>query len=135
VGMSWSEFENLAITAEGLKKDYEVPTNKIHAVYLNGDGKPEVKLHLENTNTNYRLGTVAHDNLSTMAGIPRQYYNRLLTDHPRELAGLLEMHLHKDEQPEARFVRTIGGKVRALLSTKYGVIDHIDVARMIGANL
>ncbi|CAO0820590.1 hypothetical protein DFAR_1720004 [Desulfarculales bacterium] len=132
-GMHFNEFMAVAERAEQLKRDYEVETSKVHAVYLDGGS---LGLHLERQNQTYRIGSVAHDNLSTLTGIPRQYYQKMLHHHPKELAGLIEMHLHNDEGiPEQRFVRTIGTKVRALLSTRYGVLDHIDVARMLGANL
>lgn len=125
--MQLADFLALAERAEAAKRDYEVETQRIHAVYHPDSG---MGLHLAPVNQTYRIGAVAHDQLATMAGIPRQYYQGLLASHPRHLAGLVEMHLHEDKQPEARFVRTIGGKVRALLSTRYGVLDHIDVARM-----
>jgi hypothetical protein len=131
-GMSFKEFMAVAERAEQLKHDYEVETSKIHAVYDGGS----LGLHLERQNATYRIGSVAHDNLSTLTGIPRQYYQRMLQAHPKELSDLIEMHLHNDEGvPAERFVRTIGTKVRALLSTRYGVLDHIDVARMLAQNL
>lgn len=137
-GMSWNQFMDVATKAETLKHDYEVRTGQIHAVYgdLNGQGDKTVGLHLENTNTNYRLGPVAHEQLATLTQIPRAYYDRMLKTHPSELANLIEMHMHQDEGiPPERFVRTIGHKVRALLSTRYGVLDHIDVAKMLDMHL
>lgn len=132
-GMSMGEFMAVARRAEELKKDYEVETSKIHAVYGEGYG---MGLHLERQNQTYRIGSVAHDNLSTLTGIPRAYYSKMLQSHPKELANLVEMHLHQDEGiPGDRFIRTIGTKVRALLSTRYGILDHIQVAEMLNANL
>jgi hypothetical protein len=133
-GLNFSEFMAVAEKAEGLKRDYECRTEGIHAIY--NAATVGLGLHLEAANQDFRLGPVAHDNLSTLAGIPRTYYQKMLQTHPKELAGLVEMHLHQDDGvPQERFVRTIGGKARALLSTKYGVLDHIDVAKMLDANL
>lgn len=125
-GLTWENFHELAVQAEAAKNDYEVYTDKIQAVphFQSGVG-------LRFNDQEWRLSDVAHEQLAGMVKIPRQYYWRMLHDHPGKLAELVDMHLRRDKVPAERFVRTIGNKVRALLSTRYGVLDHIDVARML----
>lgn len=125
-GLSWDRFYEIAAQAEAAKRDYEVDTNRIHAIphYQTGVG-------LRFDGQDYRLSDVGHEQLASLVKIPRNYYFRMRDNHPGELADLVEMHLRQDDLPKERFVRTIGNKVRALLSTRYGVLDHIEVARML----
>jgi hypothetical protein len=126
-GIQFDEFLAIAKHAETLKRDYEVHTDRLRAV---PGGPSGIGLNLGRGDT-YRLSAVAHDQLATLTGIPRNYYGKMLQTHPSTLASLVNTHLVEDELPRERFVRTIGGKVRALLSTRYGVLDHIDVANML----
>jgi hypothetical protein len=134
-GMSLAEFSQVAEQAERLKHDYAVSTADLHVGIQPDRG---MVLHIAGgVDKTCRLGEVAHEQLASLVRIPRDYYNRMLVRHPGELTDLVEMHLRKDEMPAERFIRTIdptnGGlpKVRALLSTKYGIIDHINVIKML----
>lgn len=67
----------------------------------------------------------AHGQMADRLGIPRRYYDRLRADAP----GLLDTNVRHwlIEKPERRMVRTLDGRVRAVLSDRYRRLDNYDL--------
>lgn len=106
-------------------KDYIAPQGKILAVVddktvvmdgLNGGGKP--------------ITGYAHRQLADHLSIPYNYYDRMLTKQPELLTRNINAWLH-DKPEELRRVRTLDGKVRAFLSSKYRALDNFDLATVV----
>ncbi len=106
-------------------KDYIAPQGKILAVVdnktvvldgLNGGGKPL---------TNY-----AHRQMADLLKIPANYYDRMAAEQPDLLAHNINTWLH-DKPAEMRMLRTLDGRVRAVLSNKYRALDNFDLATVV----
>jgi hypothetical protein len=93
---------------------------------------PVAKLKMDPSTGNLQVGDkalpvagIAHSQLATYTGIPRDYYDRMRTDRPELLAANVNAWLGqlaeraKAGKPERRMVRTLRGEVRALLSDGY----------------
>lgn len=115
-------------------KDFVVPTEKLsmdkdsNLVFANGDGKNK---QLEPT-------AYAHGQLASYTGVPKQYYDKLKAESPTLLSLNVNHGLEQQAQktsrngsPENRMVRTIGGKVRAVLSSSYRRLDSYDLAQTV----
>jgi hypothetical protein len=75
--------------------------------------------------TNY-----AHGQLSDVLRIPKGYYDRMRAEQPAILRDNLNGWLRADPQHK-RMLRTLDGKVRAVLSPKYRPLDNYDLANAI----
>jgi len=64
-----------------------------------------------------------HRQLAEKTGIPIRYYDRMREDAPPELVAA-NVNTWIDNR-EKRFIRTLDGNVRAILSDKYLVLDHL----------
>lgn len=73
------------------------------------------------------LNDVAHEQLSDYTGIPMQYYRRLRDRAPDLLAAEVNRWLVQDHHDETRMVRTLDGRLRALLSDKYRPLENEDL--------
>ena len=115
-------------------KDYVVPTEKIkmndhnEVVFANGNGKEH----------KFEPTGYAHGQIATYTGIPKQYYDKLLGQNPALLADNVNhglesqaVQMGRGGRPENRMVRTIGGKVRAVLSSSYRRLDSYDLAKTV----
>lgn len=72
----------------------------------------------------------AHGQLSDTLGIPKKYYDRMRDEQPGLLADNVNAWLHKDPS-KTRMVRTLDGRVRALLSSSYRPLDNADLANAV----
>lgn len=70
----------------------------------------------------FAVNETAHDQLGSLLGIPAKYYDRMREEAPELLATNVNSWLAKT--PERRMVRTLDGKVRAVLSDKYRPLDN-----------
>jgi hypothetical protein len=68
---------------------------------------------------------LAHQQIAEDLKIPRAYYDRLLVDDPE----LLTLNINRpfERQPMKRLIRTLDGKVRAVLSDRYRPLDCYDL--------
>lgn len=108
------------------KKDYIAPQGAIEAqvqadasialVGLNGAPKG--------------ISPYAHGQLADHLEIPKRYYDRMLATKPELLATNINEWLHHDPQ-NARLVRTLDGRVRAVLSSKFRPLDNFDLAQVV----
>lgn len=67
----------------------------------------------------------AHGQLATYTDIPRKYYERMRVEAPELLAENVNKWL--ETKQERRMIRTLDGKGRAMLSSRYRRLDHIDL--------
>ncbi len=76
----------------------------------------------------YGINSVAHEQLGTYTGIPRQYYETMRNSSPALLAHNVNHWLdgHGDDK---RLIRVAGDKVRAFLSNRYRPLDNYDLAQ------
>lgn len=77
----------------------------------------------------YPLTGFAHRQLATKLGIPWQYYERMLKDHPDLLVHNVQTWFY--EEPKKMLFRTAEDHVRAVLSDKYHTLDNYDLIQAI----
>lgn len=68
---------------------------------------------------------LAHGQVAAHAGIPKNYYDRMLNEAPALLAENVNTWFHKN--PAKRMVRTLDGDARAFLSDAYRPLDNFDL--------
>lgn len=73
------------------------------------------------------LQPLAHNQLADYVGIPQRYYQKM-QDDKSELLCLNVNHWLAQRSGERRMVRSMGDRVRAILSDRYRRLDHEDVA-------
>lgn len=80
----------------------------------------------------------AHGQIAGYAGVPKQYYDRLLGENRNLLADNVNHGIGKQAEnggkggkPETRMIRTVGGKVRAVLSSSYRRLDSYDMCQTV----
>lgn len=105
------------------KRDFVGDTRKVRVQEADG----EVVLRVEGVESLYGFTTTGRNQLADAAGIPRQFFNLLAADkrHKAELGRLSTHLLHAD--PATRLIRTLDGKVRAVLSNSYRALDNADL--------
>jgi hypothetical protein len=104
------------------RRDYLAPQGKLEAVIEGG------ALAIAGFNgAAMPLTNHAHGQLSDHLGIPKKYYDRMAVEQPALLAGNVNTWLRADAD-NSRMLRTLDGKVRAVLSPKYRPLDNFDLA-------
>lgn len=66
-----------------------------------------------------------HGQIAAHTGIPKRYYDRMLTEAPDLLSDNVENWFNAN--PKKRMIRTIGDSARAFLSDRYRTLDHVDL--------
>lgn len=78
----------------------------------------------------YTIGHVAHSQIAAKMGIPARYYGRMLADEPRLLTQ--NVNTWNTATPRNHMLRTVDGRVRAVLSDGYRALDNFDCATQLG---
>lgn len=116
-------------------RDYIVPTEKLTATVVENAGKPEVALGFRNgADHTYKLNPWSRSQLAGYTDIPKAYFDRIAEEAPElavkninhGLARIVEQ-ASASGKPDARMLRTVDGKVRGLLSSKYRILDSADL--------
>lgn len=107
------------------KKDYIAPKGSLDVKVVEG----EIVADGLNGNT-YGITPHAHGQFATELQIPKAYYDRMLTQQPALLADNMNTWLHADADNK-RMIRTLDGKVRALLSPKFRPLDNFQLAEVV----
>jgi hypothetical protein len=91
----------------------------------------EGRLTIENGegDSTFDVTALAHGQIAQRLGVPKKFYDRLLTDHPDLLAGTVNALFQRE--PERRMVRTLDGNARAFLSDRYRPLDHDELAEVV----
>ena len=128
-GMTIQEAAKEIMRQSQAKADYLVNTGNLHMETC--DGVPTLRL-LDETGVDrvepLDILPTAHRQLGDYLNIPRKYYDRMCQENIGLLAQNVNSWLHQG--PEQRMIRTIDGRARAFLSSRYRRIDNIDIARI-----
>lgn len=68
----------------------------------------------------------AHGQIAAYTGIPKRYYDRMLTEAPELLSDNVKTWF--DANPQKRMVRTIGDSARAFVSDRYRTLDNYELS-------
>lgn len=114
------------------RRDYEAPQGKLEARAVEGD------IVLDGINGGMRVLPHAHRQFADVLGIPGRYYDRMRVEQPELLAQNVNAWF-RAQPAERRMVRTLDGRVRAVLSPKYRPLDNFELAnavlpKLIGVN-
>ena len=105
--------------------DVVVPSNQLTALY--DENINEVMLDvpdLEGSSSQYGITPYAHRQICTKTKIPVKYYELMKEKKPDLLVKNVNAWLPDKEK---RMVRVLDGNVRALLSSRYRIIDNYDI--------
>lgn len=111
------------------KQDYLLDTrNLIMDADFNG---AVLTMHDEDNSLNTILGIneVAHSQIGSELGIPKNYYEKMRKKNPQLLADNVNTWFM--QEPKVRMVRTLDGTARAFLSDRYRRIDNYDIANQV----
>ena len=71
----------------------------------------------------------AHAQIASKLQIPKQYYDRMLSESPELLQQNVNEWLHRSD--DKRMLRTLDGNIRAVLSDRYCPLDNYDLAQAV----
>jgi hypothetical protein len=108
------------------KRDYLADTRALRLEPTPGATAP---VTLQGVNGGMVLRPTAHGQMAAVLGIPKPYYDRMLSDAPDLLAANVNRWL--GAQPARRLIRTLDGSVRAVLSDSYRPLDNFDLAEAV----
>ncbi len=124
-GKTIQELSQELIAIRESSRDLIVPTNQLAMTD---------KSRILAGNEEFGMTNWTHTQLSQYTNIPKQYYDRILSENPFLLAGSvnhgLQMAINKaiaKNKDEARMLRTVGGSVRGFLSSRYRRLDSYDL--------
>lgn len=116
------------------KKDFVAPVQKLWLTSGAPSG-PDAEIPLLGVGEEaFPLTELAHEQLADYVDIPRQYYRRLQVAQPDLLAANVNRwlpHIEKKGKPDRRLIRTLDGRVRALLSGSYRTLENEDLAEAV----
>ena len=105
------------------KKDFLAPVPKMEM-------SPEAKIVLPAAA--FEANSIAHAQLGEYVNIPKPYYDRMLVTAPALLAENVNTWLKREDvAKDKRMVRTLDGRVRAILSDRYRPLENEDLAEAI----
>jgi len=109
------------------KRDFLIPATRISAFVH--DKNVELGFPIKDNHDELFTGGLTnngHIQLGSFCDIPKKYYDMMLP-HPELLSNNLNHWLSRSDSK--RTVRTLDGKVRAILSDKYRRLDNFDLAQ------
>lgn len=113
-------------------RDIIVPTSMME---MNAVGQT---LTLDVKGEHFGATNWAHSQMGQFTNIPKQYYDRILSENPSLLASSVnhgfEMAIQQallKKKSSARMIRTVDGNVRGFLSSKYRRLDSYDLLEVI----
>ena len=109
------------------KKDY-LANGKAMYMSFDTSNKPVMSLGGE-LQKSFRIKPLAHRQIGQKLNIPAKYYDKMLAEDQGLLSANVNTWLLKTD--EKRLVRTLDGKMRALLSKGYRPLDNHDLAEAV----
>lgn len=103
-----------------LKWDRKVNASQIEVVTNEGGARFKI-----NGDNHFSITNPCHSQIAERLDIPVKYYHKMETEAPELLVENINTWLKKADKDF--FVRGLGESVRALLSDRYRVIDHLDI--------
>lgn len=111
------------------KKDFLVKTEGIKVRPALGVAGEVQRIRMDFGDQRLNIGDTAHAQIGTHLGIPKAYYDKMLTEAP-ELLGV-NINAWFQKYPSRQMVRTLDGKARAFLSDKYRPMDNLELAEAV----
>ena len=74
---------------------------------------------------NFKITDIAHHQIADRLGIPFKYYERMMNEYPKLLDENINSWLKF--KSEKRMLRTLDGKLRAFLSSRYRRLDNLEL--------
>jgi hypothetical protein len=108
----------------GTKKDLIVPSVLLH--HTTNDGVARLTVEEPSGPSDYGITPLARRQLADKLGIPYAYFERMREQQPQLLDSNVNTWLRSE--PDRRMLRTLDGKVRAVLSDRYRRLDNFDLA-------
>lgn len=99
------------------KKDYISPVGNLEMNELGN-------INCEGIGANIPLTKHAHGQMCDYTGIPRRYYQKLQEEKSFDLLSENVNHWLDKKPNDKKMIRTMDGNVRALLSSRYRVLDN-----------
>lgn len=106
------------------RKDFIAAQGAVEAVVVNDR---DVAIASEKFGEPLSITPYAHGQLSDHLGIPKKYYDRMASEQPALLTANINAWLKADPENK-RMLRTLDGRVRAVLSPKFRALDNFDLA-------
>jgi hypothetical protein len=107
---------------EPLKWDQKIDSSQLGMVL---DESP--KFQLNGKENLFTITRPCHNQIAERLEIPVKYYAKMENESPELLAENVNTWLK--EKPKEVFIRGLGDSVRAFLSNRYRVIDHLDAGK------
>lgn len=104
-----------------LKWDEKIEAVKLEMIPFEN----ELKLQIDGRDKAFNITRPCHTQIAERLEIPVKYYTRMEAEAPELLTENVNTWLKREEKEV--FVRGLGDSVRAFLSDRYRVIDHLDV--------
>lgn len=120
-GKTLQELASGLLQLKESSKDFIVPTEMLMAATDRSN-----KLSLRFGEQEYSPNNWTHNQISQYSKVPKAYYDRLNQENPELLADCVN-HSFRKAGDESRLIRTVNGNVRALLSSRYRVLDGHDM--------
>ena len=110
------------------KEDLVASTKSCELITVGGG--VTMKIGDGDTARQYGINKTGHAQVAETAGIPTQYYNRMLADQPEMLAR--DVNTWFRANPQTRLVRTLDGRVRAVRSDSFRTdLEYEDLAEAV----
>lgn len=103
-----------------LKWDRKMNSSELKMVLAENQARFQI-----NGDNHFPITKPCHSQIAERLDIPAKYYHRMENESPELLAENVNTWLRRTEKDF--FVRGLGDSVRAFLSDRYKVIDHLDV--------
>lgn len=104
-----------------MKWDQKIDSAKLKMALSSG----QVRIQINGKDDSYSVTKPCHDQIAERLDIPIKYYSKMENEAPGLLAENVNTWIR--EKPREVFIRGLGDSVRAFLSDRYRVIDHLDV--------
>lgn len=111
------------------KKDFITPVEKLSATVETVRDVPTVVVNLAGQDS-FPIAPYAHGQFASYLDIPKRYYDRMNESKPQLLADNIN-HWLTEHAGERRMIRTLDGKMRALLSDRFRPLENEDLAEAI----
>ncbi len=120
-GKTLNELAQSLVHLKQKSRDFMVPTSELRAQVDSKDN-----LRLEFDGNKFQPNAWTHGQLASYTNVPKQYYDRLNKENTSLLSDNINWGL-STKGDESRLIRTIDGKARALLSSRYRILDSYDL--------
>jgi len=105
------------------RKDFLADTRNLEMETT--DGVSKLAILLGNTEKQYTIGPIAHQQIASRLQIPYRYYQKMQQEFPMLLDESVNGWFR--QTPERRMVRVLEHSVRAFLSDWYRRLDHLEL--------